>query len=133
MERIVNINIDGNDFIYPLSTIEKQKVIHDNPNGTPIVIFFQDGVVSAMDQSDIKSSRDVGAVTVFSPILNGEVLEFENRKGRIRDKRTSSVWSITGKCLEGEFSGQSLKAILHGNHFAFAWLAAKPKSLIYEQ
>ena len=70
MERVINVNFRGKDYIYPLSVIEEQKVINDEPNGVPIVLFFQRGVKSAMDKSQISLSRDVGAVTVFSSKLN---------------------------------------------------------------
>ncbi len=132
MERIININISGQDFIYPLSIIEQKGVINDSPNGNNVVLFFQKGVKSAMDKSEIKYSRDVGAVTVYSPVLNGEILTFTVKDKVIKDTKTSSTWSITGKCIAGALSSEQLQPIIHGNHFAFAWLAVKPESQIYQ-
>jgi len=131
LERVINVNAKGEDIVYPQSLIARKKVINDQPNGVPLVIFFQKGVKSAMDQSEINESRDVGAVTVFSSKLNGQQLTFGNSKGSFIDRETKSTWTIAGKCFDGPMLGQQLQAVVHGNHFAFAWLAAKPESRIY--
>ena len=48
------------------------------------------------------------------------------------DEQTGSHWDITGKAVQGSLSGKQLKPIVHGNHFAFAWLAFKPDTIIYK-
>ncbi|MBN4051987.1 DUF3179 domain-containing protein [Cytophagaceae bacterium AH-315-L13] len=133
MERIININVNGTDIIYPLSIINKKGVINDNPHNYPVVIFFQSGVVSVMDKSEIKNSKDVGAVTVFSPGINGSTLTFIKTSEGFKDVQTQSLWSLTGKCIEGQHKGKQLTPIVHGNHFAFAWFAFKPECEIYGQ
>ena len=59
-----------------------------------------------MDAAEISQSRDIGSVTVFSPVLdNGDVLSFHRKRGRIVDKDTGSEWDITGTALSGEWRG----------------------------
>ena len=131
MERVININVKGIDRIYPLSVIQKKKVINEVPHNEPIVLFYQKGTVSVMDKNDIKSSKDIGAVTVFVPIVKNKRLTFmQGDKGFI-DKETNSVWNITGRCIEGKYKGEQLEPVVHGNHFAFAWFAFKPDCEVY--
>lgn len=131
MERVININVKGIDRIYPLSVIQKKKVINEVPHNEPVVLFYQKGTVSVMDKNDIKSSKDIGAVTVFVPIVKNKRLTFmQGDKGFI-DKETNSVWNITGRCIEGKYKGEQLEPVVHGNHFAFAWFAFKPDCEVY--
>lgn len=131
MERVININVKGIDRIYPLSVIQKKRVINDNPHNEPIVLFYQKGTVSVMDKNDIKSSKDIGAVTVFVPIVKNKRLTFMPGDKGFIDKETNSVWNITGRCIEGKYKGEQLEPVVHGNHFAFAWFAFKPDCEVY--
>ncbi|NOG45920.1 MAG: DUF3179 domain-containing protein [Calditrichaeota bacterium] len=133
MERIINIKFNDIHRIYPLSEITKKDVINDNAHGKQIVIFYQQGTVSVLDKRDIKASKDIGAVTVFDPRINGRILYFNKVDNGFEDEQTKSLWSITGKCFEGELKGKQLKKVHHGNHFAFAWFAFQPESEIYGQ
>jgi hypothetical protein len=133
MERIINIQIGDIHRIYPLSSITKEKVINDKAHGKQVTIFYQQGTVSVLDKRDIKSSKDIGAVTVFDPSLNGQTLVFKKVEDGFEDEQTHSLWSITGKCIDGELNGSQLKKMNHGNHFAFAWFAFRPDSEIYGQ
>jgi hypothetical protein len=140
MERIINVNANGTDVIYPLSTIQTEKVINDEPHGFSVVIFHQSGTVSVLDKSDIRNAKDIGSVTVFNPNVDGKKLTFFAAKSidtenpiYFRDEETGSGWSIAGKCIDGELKGQKLQPIVHGNHFAFAWFAFQPECEIYGQ
>ncbi len=133
MERVINITVDGNHRVYPLNVIKKEKVINDSPFGKPIVIFHQSGTVSVMDDEMIQNSRDVGAVGVFDPHINGQRLTFQKTEQGFIENETNTVWTIAGKAIEGELQGKQLSWIFHGNHFAFAWLAFYPNTEIYGQ
>lgn len=131
MERIINVSMDGIDKIYPLSKVQKEKVLHDKVGKTGIVIFHLPGTASALDKSSIADSRDIGAATVFLSTLNGKELIFKREGKNFVDNQTKSHWNITGRAIKGPLAGQQLKPVIHGNHFAFAWLAFMPNSLIY--
>jgi hypothetical protein len=81
----------------------------------------------------MKRSRDVGATGVFDPTIDGRRLLFRYENGRFRDQETGSRWNILGKAVSGPLQGRSLKRIPHGDYFAFAWLAFKPATEIFEQ
>ncbi len=133
MERVINITVNQEHIIYPLSVIQEEGVINDDPFEKPIVIFHQAGTVSVLDTPDIREGRDVGAVSVFDPIVNDTRLTFQKTDNGFVDKQTGTRWNISGKAVEGELEGEQLSWVFHGNHFAFAWLAFHPESEIFGQ
>lgn len=131
MERVISIEINDQYKIYPFSEIREKQVINDRFEGIPLVLFYTSKAVSVLDQKEIAQSRKIGSVTVFYPESEGRLLTFRQTGKGFVDQQTGSVWSITGKCSEGELEGNSLRPVAHGNHFAFAWLAFHPDSEIY--
>ena len=131
MERVVAITLDETDKAYPFSIISEKGVVNDTINGTDIVVFHSFGTASALDGSYIANSRDVGATGVFDPFVDGRKLTFVKDGDLIKDNETGSTWNILGKAISGSLSGKSLTPIVHANHFAFAWFAFKPDTLIY--
>ncbi|HEX9843473.1 MAG TPA: DUF3179 domain-containing (seleno)protein, partial [bacterium] len=79
----------------------------------------------------IATSRDVGTGAVFERAVQGRTLTFELREGALLDRETGTRWSLLGRALDGPLQGQRLAPVVHGNHFAFAWLAFRPQSAIY--
>lgn len=133
MERIVDFTVGEKSIVYPYSILKKKGVINDKFEGVDIVLFYQSGAVSVLDKSEIEKSKDVGSVTVFSPILDDKVLEFHKSGKKIQDLKTRSYWDITGRCIEGPLKGRTLEPLIYSNHFAFAWLAFYPESQIYDE
>jgi len=88
MERIVDIEDGGAYKIYPFKEIRKKKVINDDFKGKKTVIFYAGKTVSVLDEKDIKDSKHVGTVTVFSSIVDGERLLFRHKKGMYIDADT---------------------------------------------
>ncbi len=131
MERIVDIRSSGEYKVYTFSAVEKSGVINDEFNGKNVVLFYQPGTVSVLDEKEIKESKDIGMVTVFNPVLEGELLKFQKVEDKFIDENTNSVWDITGRCIEGNLKGKELQIEPHGNHFAFVWLAFHPETNIY--
>ncbi|MDF1576592.1 MAG: DUF3179 domain-containing protein [Bacteroidales bacterium] len=132
MERVIDIHVHGKYKIYPRSVIQTKGVINDHFEGRDIVIFYTSKTVSVLDESQISESREVGSVTVFSPLIGERKLTFQKKAEGFLDDQTGSLWSITGKCVSGELEGESLWPLVHGNHFAFAWFAFHPDTEIYE-
>ncbi len=132
MERVIDVSIKGVSIIYPLSTIRKMGVINDGIQGEKFVVLYSKETVSVLDSQIIKDSKKVGTTTVFSSDLNGRHLTFKKTKDGFRDNETLSLWSVTGKCVDGKLKGNALLAIPHGNHFAFAWFAFNPNSNVYQ-
>lgn len=133
MERVIDIQVDDDYKIYPLSAFEKTAVINDTFKNTPVVLFYTSKTVSVVDKKNIAESRQVGSVTVFSPVINGKTLHFDKTDKGFEDKLTSSIWDIAGKCISGKYEGERLMPMPHGNHFAFAFLSFHPECVIYGQ
>lgn len=131
MERIVDIRSSGEFKVYPFSAVKKNGVINDEFNGKNVVLFYQPGTISVLDEKEIKNSKDVGMVTVFKPYFDGKLLKFKKIGDKFIDENTNSVWDITGRCIEGKLASKELEIEPHGNHFAFAWLAFHPETKIY--
>jgi len=132
MEKVIGVRTDEENKGYPYSITQSKNVLHDQVGGEPIVIFHIEGMASAMDESTIHRSRDDGATGVFSPVLNGELLEFEYSYAEIRDKKTGSMWNISGQAISGPLTGEQLKTMIYGDYFAFAWLVFYPDTKMYK-
>ena len=95
-------------------------------------MFFKKGATSALDESVIADSKDVGASGVFDRALGEMALTFHHEDGQILDDETMSVWNIFGDAVSGPLMGSQLKPIVHGNHFWFSWVVFKPDTIIYK-
>ncbi len=116
---------------YPYSITIEERVINDNVNGTPVVVFHGKGAVSALDDGTIANSKEVGSTGVFSPVVDGKTLTFEYDDEYFIDNETGSKWDITGKAVDGKYLGKKLERIKHGDYFAFAWFAFRPDTEVY--
>lgn len=132
MEKIVVVEIKGKSKAYPHTTTRKMRVINDKIKSQNIVIFHKDGTNSALDASNIKDSKDIGATGVFIPEVGGQKLNFSFTDGVFIDDKTNSKWNVFGRAIDGKLKGKQLKQIQHGDYFAFAWLTFRPKTKIYK-
>lgn len=131
MQRVATVSFNNNDKVYTYSSVKKKRVINDRFENKNLVVMFEDNVTSALDRSDIASSRDVGTVLIYESLLDGEVLEFYFDNGFF-DKQTKSQWNIFGEAISGSLKGKKLKPVITGAHFWFAWAVFKPNTLIYK-
>ena len=131
MERTFNLHGDYSK-VYSISVIKEKKVINDNTNATAIVLFYELGMVSVLDQKEVDQSQDIGSVTMFDPIINGKKYTFYKEDGIFKDKETNSEWTIAGKCTKGKLKGKTLQPLQQGMHFAFAWFSFYPDSELYK-
>ena len=132
MERVVALELDGTMVAFPYLALEQEKVVNYSLDGRDIVVLFQPGTASALDQSQIAESRDVGATGVFDAVLDGEMLTFRLGPDGFTDDQTDSVWNVLGQAVSGPLAGKSLTPVVHGNHFWFAWAAFAPETEVYE-
>lgn len=132
VERVIAVSAGGVDAAFPLSALQEMSVVNYTLGDRDIAVFFKTGTASALDAAVIADARDVGSAAAFDAELDGRRLTFGAADGVIRDAETGSVWSISGRAVEGELAGASLTPLAHGNHFWFAWAAFKPDTLLYE-
>lgn len=133
MEKVIGVRTDKGIRAYPYSVTKRDHVIHDEIGGTPVVIFHVDGMASALDSRVISNSRDDGATGVFSPILDGNILQFEYKDNEIMDTQTGSKWNISGQSIDGLLKGNRLDTKTYGDHFSFAWFVFYPETSLYKQ
>jgi len=133
MEKVIGLTLDGGHVkAYPHSLTKKENVIHDNVGGTPVVVFHtRKGATSALDGGRIAGSKDIGSTGVFSPIVDGDVLEFSFENGHFKDAQTASTWNISGKAIEGPLKGTELERLTHADVFSFAWFVLYPDTGLY--
>ncbi len=132
MEKVIAISVDGVAKAYPHRVTKEQRVIHDTVSGQPVVVWHDEGAVSALDAQRISESKAVGSTGVFDPRVDGRTLRFRYEDGRFVDAETGSTWTITGRAVSGPLDGQQLDRIGHGDYFAFAWFAFKPQTVMYD-
>ena len=132
MEKVIAISVDGVAKAYPHRVTKEQRVIHDTVSGQPVVVWHDEGAVSALDARQISRSKAVGSTGVFDPRVDGRTLRFRYEDGRFVDAETGSTWTITGRAVSGPLDGQQLDRIGHGDYFAFAWFAFKPQTVMYD-
>jgi hypothetical protein len=131
-ERVVGLGTEDETKAYPFPVVAEAGAINDEFGGTPIVIFHKPGTASALDGSEISTSKDVGSVGVFDRRANGDGLTFRlDESGNFVDNETGTSWTILGLGIEGPLAGEQLEAILHFDHFWFAWAAFFPDTELY--
>lgn len=131
-ERVLAGVIGGEPIAYPFTILSVMKVINDGVGGKSVVAFWQSGATSALDDSNIDASRDVGMAMLFNATLDDVTYTFRYDRGQILDDQTNSVWNVFGTAIEGELAGAQLRQELAAPHFWFAWAAFKPDTRIYE-
>lgn len=131
MERVVALTLEGVDKAYPYRVLAAQRVVYDTVGTQTVVVLYTPGTASALDGSHLATSRDVGATGVFLPRLEGRVVTLRARGDVFTDLETQSTWTILGTAVAGPLAGRQLPPVVHGDHFAFAWLVFKPHTQIY--
>ena len=132
VDHVLATVIDEFAAAYPFQILRSEQVINDAVGETPIVIFFQAGVVSALGDYVIDNARDIGTAGMYESTLDGEVLKFvANEDGTFSDEQTGSIWNDFGEAIEGELEGTQLKWVNAFPHFWFAWAAFYPETKVY--
>jgi hypothetical protein len=135
MERVLSINLDKSvpTTLVTLSTLAQQPLLSLKHNDQPVIIFATTQAQSALDKSAINASRQIPAAAAFLAKIDNNTIEFKQLdNGDITDIGTQSIWNAFGEAISGPLKGRSLQQIDGGVHFAFAWLAFEPESIIHE-
>ncbi len=130
-ERVLAGTIQGEAMAYPFPALSEAFVINDTIGDRNVVAFWQPGKVSALDQSNIDASRDVGMAALFRREIDGQTLTFTSDGDTIQDEETGSTWNVFGTAIAGELQGTQLRQELFAPHFWFAWAAFHPETAIY--
>lgn len=132
MDRVVALDEGEPAVAVPFEMLRDHRVVALATTAGPRVIFWAPGQASALDRARIGSGREVGSVAVYSPVVDGTVLEFDpaDQEGRYRDRVTGTVWTLSGEAVSGPLRGRRLAAVAHSTPFWFAWVAFRPDTRI---
>lgn len=130
-ERVISVVQGDISVAYPFSELAQARVIQDQIAGTPVVVFWQEGTASALDQAVIAESSDVGGAGIFGREVDGQVLDFVWNGDAFTDEQTGSTWNLLGQAVAGDLEGNQLTPVVHDNTLWFAWAAFKPNTRIY--
>jgi hypothetical protein len=132
-ERVVGIKLGEAARAYPWPVLAERRVVHDRLADQDLVILYQPGALSALDDEEIKRSRAVGATGAFSRVVEGRALTFEPTADGFRDRETGSKWTLLGRAVKGTLAGRRLTAVPHVDAFWFAWAAFNPATSVYAE
>jgi hypothetical protein len=132
-ERVVGIKLGETARAYPWPVLVERRVVHDRLGDQALVILYQPGTLSALDEGEIRRSRAVGATGAFNRVLEGRALTFETTAAGFRDRETGSTWTLLGHAVKGPLAGRRLTAIPHVDAFWFAWAAFHPATSVYAE
>lgn len=132
MERVLSLRSNDKTVLFDLSSLKSKPIVNSEFEDISFVIFAFEDMNSALDKSDISSSRLIPSAAVYDAIVDGQKLNFEINEGVVTDIETGSEWNIFGIAEKGDLAGKQLQQLDHGVHFAFAWLAFDPEAEIFE-
>ena len=133
VDHVLAATIEGIAIAYPFDILRAEHVINDVVADTPLAVFYQGGVASALGDAVIDNARDIGTAGMYEATLDdGSVLRFSaNGDGTFRDEATQSTWNAFGEAIAGELEGRQLRWINAFPHFWFAWAAFHPETQVY--
>lgn len=129
-ERIVAFGQDEDPVAVRLDEVADSGVYETDLDGDPVVVLHIPGTASGLEAGNVAGGRDVGAVGVFRPVVDGEKLSFSRDGDGFVDEETGSRWDIFGLAASGPLEGTQLEQIEHVDTFWFAWAAYSPDTRI---
>ena len=124
LSRVVALFHNNESRPYPYDLLRENSPINDNIGGDSVTIFWQSGVASPLDSSNVGTGRDVGTANIFLASLPGYPnLTFTQHNEIIKDDQTDSSWSVGGVALDGPLQDMRLVALPTVQHFWFSWNA----------
>lgn len=137
MERVLGVAVDGDVVAFPYfrfheAAQEGVSIVQDDVGNTPVIVMWKEGTASALDDTKISASEDVGAAAAFLRRVEGKALDFIVRAGSIVDRQTRSEWNIFGHAVRGPMVGKRLEAIPATDSFWFDWAAFHPETELWK-
>jgi hypothetical protein len=125
-ERVVAVFAGRDTVVVPFAALARRPVVTATIAARPVVVLYTRGVVSALDQSRIARSRDVGTVGAFDARIGKRTLRFTAGPGETFRDQTGTTWDVTGRAIAGALRGSRLRALRHDEQFWFALAAFVP-------
>ncbi|TAH10012.1 MAG: DUF3179 domain-containing protein [Sphingobacteriia bacterium] len=115
---VIGIDLNGKSKAYDWNYLVKKTLINDAIMESPILI-----TVEANQQS----------FYAFSSLVNGQILQFSKtaEADKIIDLQTNSIWTRSGKSVDGPLKETQLKTIQAYQEFWHSWQYFHPKTGTY--
>jgi hypothetical protein len=117
-EIVIGFENEGQYKAYRLQDIEKKKIINDQVNTKPIVLF----------------SLNPFMIRAYSLIVEGQTplqFEYNVKNSTLVDKQTRSEWNFDGRAIDGQMKGKQLIRLPFDQGFWFEWIAFHPATELY--
>jgi hypothetical protein len=141
--------IDNTQLLFPLSSIDPRRPPKERvlgiPDGTTGGIGLPFGELDALGpiavvDVTVQAERIVvfwdasrAAAMAYRSRVGALELQFEVRGDAIVDRATSSIWSVDGRAIAGEFAGARLSAVTEAYvAYWFAWAAFHAGATLWE-
>ncbi|MEE9278218.1 MAG: DUF3179 domain-containing protein [Dehalococcoidia bacterium] len=109
-ELVLGVEIGELARAYPLNQLG-DAAVNDEFGGRAVVVF---------------SSANGPTGAAYDPVIDGRRLTFDEDGGNFRDRQTGSLWTLSGRAIEGPLAGEQLTAIPARTAFWFSYLSAFP-------
>ena len=130
-ERVLAIKHDDGAVVVSFSRLARDPVAEIEVGGEPLVVLYEHGVLSPLDDAGIVRSRDVGTAGAFDRRIDDRLLSFEPAAdGDFRDRQTGTTWDVTGRATAGALAGRRLRPVVSDQQFWFALAAFLPDAHI---
>ena len=126
LDRVLLVEYQNQSNYFSYKTLRKEHLINARLNNKKIVVFWEPGTASALDDSIISKGRDVGTANAFLSTIEGKELEFYFENNLFKDRLSNSVWDYTGYAVSGPMKGKKLELIAGTQHFWFSASAFFP-------
>lgn len=137
VERVLGVRSGDKAVAFPYFRLQEQAdggvaAVNAEVGGEPVIVLWRAGTRSALDQTSIASSREVGSVAAFSRKLGGKTLTLEAESDRIIDLGTRSTWDLFGRAVSGRLTGKRLRPVESVDSFWFDWAAFHPDTSVWQ-
>lgn len=116
-EVVVGVRINNSALAIVKSKLAENKIANLLIDNKPLVAFYDESL---------------DTVRVYIRQVDGEILIFEFKDGRIVDKETNSEWTVLGESIKGAMKGTRLKLVNSFDVMWFAWVSFYPQTEIYK-
>jgi hypothetical protein len=133
-QRVVGIELNDEARAWTLESISggAGKATAVDVGEQSLVILWEAGQATALEDNSIDGGRDVGSVGVFIPEADGQSLTLTAADAGFTDAETGSTWNILGQAVDGPLAGTALERVPHLDTFWFAWSTYRPGTDITE-
>ncbi len=128
MGRVVGVR-RGDPVAIPLDLLRPARVLMVD-DGRPLVVFWQPGTNSPLQDDEIAGGDDIGSTGVYVPQHEGSTLTFVATADAIVDEQTGSSWTAAGVAVDGPLVGSRLEPVEHLDTFWFAWATFEPATQV---